>query len=102
MTERISAELQAFTREDEQKKREAGGEVLVEPSAGCSTWQTSAREGDKRVNVVLRRPDIDLPVGSGMVERVSLGQRVMIKTLQQYPELNGQLGVVVREAERGG
>ena len=30
------------------------------------------------------------------MERVSLGQRVMIKELQQHPELNGQLGTVVQ------
>ena len=99
MSERISAELRVFTRDDEYKKREAGGEVQMEPSPGCCTWKTSAREGDERINVVLRCPNIDLPVGSGMVEQVSLGQRVMIKTLQQCPELNGQLGTVVKAAE---
>ena len=95
-TDRVSADLQGFTCEDERKKRDAGGEVMVEPPAGCSTWQTSAREGGKRVNVVLRRPDADLPVGAVMMERVSLGQRVMIKELQQHPELNGQLGIVLQ------
>ena len=89
MTERISAELQVFTREDEQRKREAGGEVLVAPPAGCTTWRTSAHQGDERVHVVLRSPNVDLPVGSAMVARVSLGQRVMITTLQQHPGLTG-------------
>ena len=43
MTERVNADMQAFTCEDERKKRDAGGGVMVEPPAGCSTWQTSAR-----------------------------------------------------------
>ena len=72
----------------------------MEPLAGCNTCRTSTRERDKRVNVVLRCPDIHLSVGSSMVKRVSLGQRVMIKTLRQYPELNGQPGTVVEVAEK--
>jgi hypothetical protein len=99
MTERISAELQVFTCEDEQRKREAGGEVLVAPPAGCSTWRTSAHRGDERVSVVLRSPNVDLPVGPVMVARVALGQRVMITTLQQHPGLTGQLGTVVKAVE---
>ena len=99
MTERISAELQAFTSEDERKKRDAGGEVLVEPPPGCSTWRTSAYEGGNRVGVVPRCPDSNLPVGPVMVENVALGQRVMIKKLLQHPELNGQLGTVVKAVD---
>lgn len=38
MSERISAELQVFTREDGYKKQEARGKVVMEPLAGCSTW----------------------------------------------------------------
>ena len=37
MTERVSADLQAFTCEDERKKQDAGGEVMVEPTPG-HTW----------------------------------------------------------------
>jgi hypothetical protein len=96
MTDRVSAELQVFTCEDEQRKREAGGEVLVAPPAGCTTWRTSAHKGEERVNVVLRNPNVDLPVGPVMVSRVALGQRVMITTLRQHPELTGQLGTVVQ------
>ena len=83
MTERVSAELQIFTADDERKKRDAGGEVLMEPPPGCSTWRTSAYEGANRVGVVLRCPDIDLPVGPVMLENIALGQRVMIKKLLQ-------------------
>ena len=99
MTERISAQLQVFTCEDEQRKREAGGEVLVAPPTGCTTWQTSAHQGEERVHVALRSPNGDLPVGSVMVARVTLGQRVMITTLQQHPGLTGQLGTVTKAVE---